>query len=165
MKRTEGQAAILDIIHAATPGHLAGIRRLFKAYAGSLGFDLAFQNFDAELAGLPGAYAPPAGRLLLAMENDDAAGCVAMRPLGHGVCEMKRLYVKPEYRGLGLGRRLAEEIVGEARRAGYRSMRLDTVPALSEAIALYKSLGFVEIEPYCHNPIEGATFMELKLGS
>ena len=135
-------------------------------YAESLGFSLCFQNFDQELKGLPGAYAPPDGRLLLAVENDQLAGCIALRKLGDKVCEMKRLFVRPACRATGLGRFLAESIIDEARRLGYTHMRLDTVPGkMDKAIALYQSIGFVEIEPYCQNPVEGAKFMELKLAN
>lgn len=135
-------------------------------YAESLGFSLCFQNFDQELKGLPGAYAPPDGRLLLAVENDQLAGCIALRKLGDKVCEMKRLFVRPACRATGLGRFLAESIIDEARQLGYTHMRLDTVPGkMDKAIALYQSIGFVEIEPYCQNPVEGAKFMELKLAN
>ena len=133
-------------------------------YAESLGFSLCFQNFDQELKGLPGAYAPPDGRLLLAVENDQLAGCIALRKLGDKVCEMKRLFVRPACRANGLGRFLAESIIDEARKLGYTRMRLDTIPGkMDKAIALYNSIGFVEIEPYTENPVEGAKFMELKL--
>ena len=129
-----------------------------------LGIDLCFQNFDKELAELPGEYVPPTGRLFLAIEEDNAAGCVALRKIGDGICEMKRLYVRPEFRGTGLGRTLTETIIQAAREIGYGRMRLDTLPGkMDRAIAMYRSLGFKDIEPYYDNPVEGAAFMELEL--
>ena len=151
---------------ATTEKHIESARILFEEYAASLGFSLCFQNFDQELKNLPGAYAPPDGRLLLALENDQLAGCIALRKLGDGVCEMKRLFVRPAYRATGLGRVLVESIIDEARNLGYTRMRLDTIPGkMDKAIALYHSIGFVEIEPYTQNPVEGAKFMELKLAN
>ena len=141
------------------------VDKLLREYAASLGFDLCFQGFDRELATLPGDYAPAAGRLLLARVDGALAGCVALRPLGAGVCEMKRLYVRPACRGLGLGRKLVEALLGHARQIGYVTMRLDTVPAMVEAIALYTSLGFRDIPPYRDNPIPGARCLELDLGT
>ena len=122
------------------------------------------QNFDRELANLPGDYAPPDGRLLLASQDEQLAGCIAMRKLGPQVCEMKRLFVRREFRGAGLGKLLVQSIIDEARKLGHRHMRLDTLPGrMDTAIALYRSIGFVEIGPYCENPVEGAKFMELDL--
>jgi len=139
-------------------------RGLFREYETWLGLDLCFQNFEKELAELPGAYAPPTGRLLLAYEDEQLAGCVALRKLSDGVCEMKRLFLRPEFQGRGRGRQLAQQIIDEARRADYKRMRLDTLPQqMGKAIALYHSLGFKEIKPYYENPVVGAMFMELDL--
>jgi GNAT superfamily N-acetyltransferase len=154
----------LAFAQAESPTQIGQARELFLEYARSLGFDLCFQNFDRELAGLPGDYAPPEGRLLLAEGERQLAGCVALHKLDSGVCEMKRLYLRPEFRGRGLGRVLAERIIAEARQIGYRRMRLDTVePVMKDAVAMYCRLGFKEIAPYCANPIPGAMYMELEL--
>ena len=154
---------MLEIFKADNSKALEQIRILFEEYAVSLGFDLGFQNFEEELANLPGDYAGPAGCLLIAKYKDQLAGCVALRELSEGVCEMKRLYVRPQFRGLKIGRKLAQAIIEKARRIGYTHMRLDTIPSMDTARALYASLGFREIGPYRYNPIEGAVFMELKL--
>ncbi len=153
----------LTIIQAETHEHIEIIRLLFLEYAQSLNFDLCFQGFDEELAGLPGEYAPPDGQLLLARYNDKVAGCVGLRKVADGVCEMKRLWVRPEFRGKKIGRKLAEEIISEARQIGYRIMKLDTIDTMKEAMAMYKSMGFSETSAYRYNPIEGATYLELKL--
>ena len=153
----------MEIVQAVTPGQVAEARALFREYASSLGIDLCFQGFEQELVSLPGAYAPPRGRLLLATDSGALAGCVALRPLDDSACEMKRLYVRPEFRGRRAGRRLAERVVAEARSIGYARMRLDTLPSMKEAFALYQTLGFREIAPYCENPIIGTRFMELDL--
>ncbi len=162
----------------AGPDHIDIVRELFVEYAQSLGFSLCFQGFDAELAGLPGEYAPPRGCLLLATAESDTAplpdadavsastiaGCVALRPIAGDICEMKRLYVRPAFRGRGIGRLLATAVIAAARDLGYRRMRLDTIEArMQEAVALYRSLGFRPITQYTVNPIAGALFMELEL--
>jgi putative acetyltransferase len=139
-------------------------RRLFREYETWLEVDLCFQDFQEELAQLPGKYAPPDGRLLLAIENREVAGCVCLRKLTNQTCEMKRLFIRARFRGKGLGRSLTEAIIREAKLIGYDRMRLDTLPPkMNDAIALYRSLGFEEIEPYYNNPVPGAIFMELEL--
>jgi len=150
-------------VPARTPEQVGEARRLFQAYAASLDFELCFQDFDRELASLPGDYAEPAGRLLLAERDGRALGCVALRPLEAGVCEMKRLYLEPAQRGTGLGRMLAKAVIDEARAVGYGRLRLDTVPSMAAAIALYRELGFREIPPYRQNPVPGAMYLELAL--
>jgi putative acetyltransferase len=155
---------ILTFAQAESLEQMAHVRELFLEYAQSLGFSLCFQNFDQELAGLPGDYAPPEGRLLLAEYDGELAGCVALHALEPGVCEMKRLYLRPQFRGKGLGRVLADRIIAEARQIGYRCMRLDTVePVMKDALAMYRKLGFKEISPYRANPTAGAMYMELEL--
>ena len=151
------------IEHAHGLEDVAAVRGLFLEYREALGVDLCFQGFDDELDGLPGDYAPPRGRLLLARASGEAVACVALRPLGTGTCEMKRLYVRPSQRGAGLGRALAEAVIDEARRAGYERMRLDTLPSMTEAAVLYEGLGFRDIEPYYDNPVAGARFLQLEL--
>lgn len=154
----------MHIFQAQSDDDIQHARALFEEYASGISISLCFQNFDRELKNLPGAYAPPDGRLLLATEDDQLAGCIALRKLGGSVCEMKRLFVRPAYRGKRLGKVLVESIIDEARKLGYTTMRLDTLPGrMDKAIALYQSIGFVEIGPYCENPVEGAKFMELDL--
>jgi GNAT superfamily N-acetyltransferase len=153
----------LTLTQARSPQQVAQARELFLEYAQSLGFSLCFQNFDKELASLPGDYAPPEGRLLLGKYDGALAACVALHKLDSEICEMKRLYLRPSFRGKGLGRALAERIIAEARQIGYRHMRLDTVePLMKDAVAMYRKLGFREIEPYRANPIAGAMYMELE---
>lgn len=143
---------------------LADTIKLFEAYAASLGLDLSFQDFTTEMAQMPGKYAPPTGSLLLARNDDrEAIGCVGLRRLEDGICEMKRLYVGPKGRGLGLGKALAREVIQDAEKMGYSAMRLDTLPNMSSARALYQSLGFVEVAPYYPTPLEGTIFLELQL--
>ena len=143
---------------------IAQARELFQEYAQSLGVNLCFQNFAQELAGLPGHYAPPEGRLLLAEYEGLLAGCVAVHKWESGICEMKRLYLRPPFRGKGFGRGLAEAIIAEARNIGYQRMRLDTIePIMKDAVEMYRKLGFRQIEPYRPNPIAGAMYMELQL--
>ncbi|HEV2400743.1 MAG TPA: GNAT family N-acetyltransferase [Candidatus Sulfotelmatobacter sp.] len=152
------------LVQAQTPAQIGHARELFLEYAQSLGFSLCFQNFDRELANLPGDYAPPEGRLLLAEYDGQLAGCVALHKLDDGICEMKRLYLRPQFRGKGLGGILAHRIISDARLVGYKRMRLDTVePVMKDAVAMYRRLGFREIAPYCENPIAGALYMELLL--
>lgn len=153
----------LRIVPAEGQSHLAAIRELFREYADSIEIDLCFQGFAEELAGLPGRYAPPAGRLLLAQAGDELAGCAALRPLAEDVCEMKRLYVRPAFRGRGAGRLLVRSLIADAVTAGYHQMRLDTLASMKQAIALYESIGFRHTRPYCENPSPHAVFMELEL--
>lgn len=153
----------MNICAAVTPEHVALTRALFEEYAAWLGVDLCFQGFAAELAGLPGSYAPPRGRLLLALAGGEAAGCVALRPREEGVCEMKRLFVRPGFRGQGLGKRLVERILEEARAIGYEKIRLDTLRSMQAAIQLYEALGFGRAAPYYETPLHDTVFMELQL--
>ena len=151
-------------MQAEFPAQIDQVRELFLEYEQSLGVKLCFQNFEQELAGLPGHYAPPDGRLLLAEYEGELAGCVALRKWEAGICEMKRLYLRPSFRGKGLGRTIAEKIIAEARNIGYQCMRLDTIePVMKDAVEMYRKLGFREIAPYRSNPIAGAMYMELQL--
>ena len=153
-----------SFVQAESLSQIAQARELFVEYAQSLGFSLCFQNFDQELANLPGDYAPPDGRLLLAECDGQLAGCVALHKLEDSICEMKRLYLRSQFRGHGLGRALAHRIIGEARQMSYERMRLDTVePVMKDAVRMYRSIGFREIAPYRSNPIAGALYMELQL--
>jgi carbonic anhydrase len=156
---------MVRLIQAHVVEHVAQARELFKEYAASLGVDLCFQDFEHELAELPGDYAPPSGRLLMATEGARVAGCVALRKIDDETCEMKRLYVRPRLRGKGVGKALVNAILSEARAIGYQRMRLDTLPDMKQAIALYRSLGFRPIPAYRHNPVVGALFLELSLKS
>jgi ribosomal protein S18 acetylase RimI-like enzyme len=155
---------MLRITQATTPNDVDQARELFREYEAALGISLCFQNFEQELANLPGDYAPPQGRLLLAREFDQLLGCIALRAVGPTTCEMKRLFVRPEYRDRRLGRVLVEAIIEEARKIGYTHMRLDTIRGkMDRAIALYRSIGFIEIPPYYNTPVDTTTFMELDL--
>ena len=161
---SQGDRSQIALIPATLTEHIEQARSLFLEYGGSLGFSLCFQSFDEELKSLPGSYGPPSGRLLLARHAGHAAGCVALRKLEAGICEMKRLYVRPADRGMGLGRILVERVIAEARIIGYERMRLDTIEsAMKDAIALYRKMGFHEIAPYSAIPIEHALWMELRL--
>jgi ribosomal protein S18 acetylase RimI-like enzyme len=154
---------MLEIRPATNAVEIETARSLFREYADGLEVDLSFQNFDEELATLPGGYAPPEGHLLLAWDGAVAAGCVALRRFAEGVGEMKRLYVRPAWRGTGLGRTLAEAVIAAARSAGYTTLRLDTLPTMTTAQRLYRALGFREIAAYRANPIHGSSYMELPL--
>ena len=158
-----GREAAAAIVRVETEVELAAVRVLLREYADWLGIDLSFQDFEKECANLPGDYAPPSGRLLLAACELQPAGCVALRRLSTDTSEMKRLYVRPAFRGKGIGRSLAAAVIDEARKMGYLRMRLDTLASMTEANALYRSLGFLPISPYRHNPIPGALFLELEL--
>lgn len=151
------------IAPATDPASIAAVRTLFLEYAASLDVDLAYQGFQGEVAGLPGDYVPPQGCLLLARNEAEAVACVGVRPLDDGVCEMKRLYVRPEARGSGIGRELAVAAIEFGRSAGFRAMRLDTLPSMVKAQALYHALGFRTIMPYRFSPVPGNVFMELVL--
>ncbi len=158
---------VIQIQAFSGPAELPLVRALFAEYAGSLGIDLCFQNFEAELACLPGDYAPPRGALLLAWSGHALLGCCALRPLDAvdypNACEMKRLYVRPPLRGEGIGRRLAEAVMDAARQAGYAFMLLDTLSEMETARAMYQELGFTEVPPYYYNPIEGAHYLMARL--
>lgn len=154
---------MLSIALASSAADIDVVRELFREYERSLGVDLGFQGFADELAALPGSYAPPRGRLFLARDGDDVGGCIALRPLGSDLCEMKRLYLRRSLRGKGAGRALAMHVIEEARAIGYRAMRLDTLPMMREAIALYESLGFRRIPPYYDSPVPGTLYLERTL--
>lgn len=154
---------MLRIFPAATKEYIEQFHQLFREYEKYLDIDLCFQDFETELANLPGPYAPPEGSMLLAEYDNKIAGCVTLKKIGEGICEMKRLYVRPEFRGRDIGRKLAQAIIKEARKIGYVKMRLDTLKRLTEAISLYRSMGFKEIKPYVFNPLEDVVYMELEL--
>lgn len=153
----------MNIITARTQDQIDQVRLLFREYEHFLNVDLCFQGFEAELASLPGRYGPPTGVLLMAVNSHDAAGCVALRRIGEGICEMKRLYLRPGYRGTGLGRKLADTVINHAITLGYTLMRLDTLDTLKQAMGLYESLGFKQTGPYYNNPLPGVVYWELPL--
>ena len=157
------QTGTFQIIPAVSAEQVARVRELFRAYAGEMGLSFYFQGFEEELATLPGRYEPPTGRLLLAQMTTDIAGCVALRKLADGVCEMKRLYVRPAFRGREIGRALAEAVITEARQMGFRRMRLDTLGTMKVALTLYESLGFRRIAAYYDNPLPDVVYLELQL--
>jgi putative acetyltransferase len=150
-------------VRPATEADIDDVRTLLREYEATLGIPLDFQQFDREVAELPGAYAPPRGSLHVARQGADPVGCVALRPIEPEICELKRLYVRPTARGTGLGRRLAEAALADARRLGYRRIRLDTLPGMEAAQSLYEQMGFCEIEPYTANPVAGTRYLELEL--
>ena len=156
--------AVLRISEARWPQDRAIVGALFREYVASLREDISFQNVDDELAGLPGKYARPTGVVMIARDGADAAGAIAYRMVEPGVCEMKRLYVRPAFRGRGLARELANELIEDARSQGYRTMLLDTLASMEAARALYRDLGFVPIAPYYDNPLPGVMYMALELG-
>ncbi len=164
---TDTGTAVVSLRPAQFPDDLQTVRQLFLEYQAGLGIDLCFQGFDAELAELPGAYAPPAGTLLLACVDGEPAGCCAMRPLYNtdhlNACEMKRLFVRPAFRGFGLGRLLVERVLSDGQLSGYTTMLLDTLSDMETARALYQEMGFVEVAPYYHNPIPGAHYLKVDL--
>jgi len=153
----------IKLIHAEGAEYLSTVRRLFREYQHYLGVDLSFQDFEKELSRLPAPYTPPAGAILLALIGHETAGCVALKDLGSGICEMKRLYVRPVFRGRGLGRGLAEAVIKEAQMRGYITMRLDTLKTLTEAMKLYELLGFKRIAPYYANPLPDVVYWERAL--
>jgi GNAT superfamily N-acetyltransferase len=161
----DGAAAGYELREAIAPGDVEACRELFIEYQRALGVSLCFQGFDRELAALPGDYAPPRGRLILALHRGAPAGCAALRPLFHRDAEMKRLYVRPAHRGSGLGRVLALRIVGEARSLGYETLKLDTLPRMHAAQRLYEKLGFRDTAAYNDNPVDGVRFMALALAA
>ncbi|MGZ8844533.1 MAG: GNAT family N-acetyltransferase [Pyrinomonadaceae bacterium] len=161
---TGNEFTVQELIQASSAVHVNQARELFREYAAWLDVDLCFQSFEKELAELPGDYAEPNGRLFLLFDGTQLAGCVALRKIDDGICEMKRLFLRAGFRGKGLGRLLVDSVIQAARQIGYERMRLDTLPLqMSDAIGLYRSMGFKEIEPYYQNPVPGAKFMEIEL--
>lgn len=163
MEKIKLQEMLLEFKLVNSKELIEGAKCIFKEYQESIETDLCFQKFEEELASLPGKYSLPQGRLYLAFLNDEAIGCVALRPMEDANCEMKRLYIRPEYRGVGFGRILAEKIIEDAKKIGYKKMFLDTLDTMTSAVNLYKKLGFQDAHEYCFNPINGAIFMVLEL--
>ncbi|WP_315118128.1 GNAT family N-acetyltransferase [uncultured Clostridium sp.] len=153
----------IEFKHVIRQDMIKQVRQLFLEYTQSLKIDLSFQNFESEVETLPGKYGPPDGDLILALVDGEVAGCIALRKISEGICEMKRLYVRDNYRGIGIGKMLIDMIIKEASKFNYHYIRLDTLPMMGKAQDLYISFGFYDIEPYVYNPIKGARFMELKL--
>ncbi|MBX7171804.1 MAG: GNAT family N-acetyltransferase [Pyrinomonadaceae bacterium] len=157
---------MIEIIQVETPEQIEETRKIFREYEAWLDLDLCFQGFESELANLPGKYSPPDGRLFLAVSNGKVAGCVALRKLEDGICEMKRLFVRQEFQGQKIGIALLEKLIAEAKAIGYQKLRLDTYPPkMQKAVGLYESYGFRQIEPYYHNPFGETLFMELELNN
>jgi carbonic anhydrase len=156
-------SSTLRLLPSQKPDEIEAVRNLFREYAGSIGGGLCFQSFEKELADLPGDYAPPAGRLYLAYVKEEPAGCVGLRRIDEGVCEMKRLYVRPLYRGQGIGRQLVLALVRDGRALGYSKMRLDTLPSMKRAQELYRAMGFKAIDSYRADPVPDALYLELNL--
>ncbi len=153
-----------EIIDVTSEEHIKAVKELFLEYAKWLDFPLCFQGFDEELAGLPGKYTPPEGRLYLVLDDGNYAGCIGLRKFEEGICEMKRLYVRPEFRGTGIGDALIQKVILEAKEIGYVTMRLDTIKErMQKAVSLYEKHGFIEIEAYYDNPNPHTLYMELKL--
>jgi len=163
MSRSASRTSAIELVEARSGAEIAACRELFVEYQRALGVSLCFQGFDAELAALPGDYAPPRGRLYLALSRGRPAGCVALRPLFHRDAEMKRLYVRSAHRGSGLGRMLAMRVIDDARELGYDLLKLDTLPTMKAAQRMYERLGFVDTAPYNDNPVGGVRFMALDL--
>lgn len=160
---TNNGVSALEFKHIIGSERIQDIRELFLEYAESLHTDLCFQDFETELQTLPGKYIPPEGALIIALVDDKPVGCIALRKLSADICEMKRLYVRNDFQGLGIGKNLIRMIIEEAKERNYAYMRLDTLPTMGKAQDLYKSFGFYDIEPYVYNPIQGTRYMELKL--
>ncbi len=163
VSKKQSQLDMLNIIEVKSKEQLDEIQKLFREYEAWLGFDLQFQDFEKEVTSLPGKYAPPRGTILMALFNENIAGCIALKPLNESICEMKRFFVRQQFQGKGIGKKLAELIVEKAREIGYTKMRLDTHNSFQAAIGIYKKLGFKETSPYYHNPMPDVSYWELVL--